>query len=196
MATCARYLASWKPALAGCLALLMAVAAGPGAASADQTDPRLPGLFARLKAAVDPVDARTVETTIWALWMITGTEDAIQPFRKGMEALSEGRVRDSLDWFDQAVAAAPDFAEGWNKRATAHYLLGNLEESAADVARTLALEPRHFGALAGLGLIRRDQGQEAAALAAFERGLAVNPHMARIRAAAEALRIKVKGRDT
>ncbi|MGE0725130.1 MAG: tetratricopeptide repeat protein [Alphaproteobacteria bacterium] len=126
--------------------------------------------------------------------MITRTEEAIIPFRRGLAAMESGRLEDALALFDDVVAKAPDFAEGWNKRATVLYLLGRLRESAVDVARTLDLEPRHFGALAGLGLIRRTEGRDAEALAAFEQGLKVNPHMPNIEAQARELRRKVRGR--
>ncbi|MCC7273141.1 MAG: tetratricopeptide repeat protein [Alphaproteobacteria bacterium] len=164
-----------------------------GAARADQTDERLDGLFARLRAP-DAAEAGTVEATIWRVWAITRTEEAILPFRRGVAAMEEGRLPEALAAFDDVVAKAPEFAEGWNKRATVLYLLRRYDESAADVARTLALEPRHFGALAGLGLIRRAQDRDAEALAAFERGLAVNPHMEQIAGAVRTLRTRVRGR--
>ena len=78
---------------------------------------------------------------------------------------------------DDIVARAPDWAEGWNKRATLLYLLGEHDRSLADIDRTLALEPRHFGALAGIGLIRIAKGEHRAALAAFRRALAINPFL-------------------
>ncbi len=176
-----------------CIALILLAMASALPAAADQTDQRLDQLFARL-GQPETADALRVEATIWQIWWITRTEEAIRPFHRGMDALGEGRVADALALFDDVVAKAPDFAEGWNKRATALFLLGRNDESAADIARTLALEPRHFGAWAGLGLIRLARGQEAEALAAFERGLAVNPHMPNIAAVARELRSKVRGR--
>ena len=174
------------------LVLLLALVVAP--AHADQTDERLAGLFDRLKSTGDQIEAKTAEARIWQVWMVTRTEEAIIPFRRGMAAMEAGQLDAALAMFDDVVAKAPDFAEGWNKRATVLFLLGRLKESAVDVARTLELEPRHFGALAGLGLIRRAEGREAEALAAFEQGLAVNPHMPNIEAQARELRRKVRGR--
>ncbi|MGE0716920.1 MAG: tetratricopeptide repeat protein [Alphaproteobacteria bacterium] len=162
-------------------------------ARADQTDPRLETLFARLRQA-DAFEAPAIEATIWQVWAITRTEEAILPYRMGVAAMEGGRLAEALAQFDDVVAKAPDFSEGWNKRATVLYLLRRFDESAADVERTLALEPRHFGALAGLGLIRRAQGRDGEALTALERALAVNPHMDQIATAVRDLRRRVRGR--
>ena len=83
----------------------------------------------------------------------------------------------ALTSFNTVIEMRPDFAEGWNKRATLYYLVGEFERSIADVERTLALEPRHFGALSGLGLINMALERPVEALAAFEAALAVHPHM-------------------
>ncbi|BBK34273.1 tetratricopeptide repeat protein [Stella humosa] len=173
------------------LALLVLALAPP--AAADQTDPRLPGLFARLEAPA-AADAKAVEATIWQLWAITDVEEAIIPYRRGVAALEEARLEDALALFVDVTDKAPEFAEGWNKRATVLFHLGRYRESATAVARTLALEPRHFGAWAGLGLIRQAEGRDGEALAAFERGLAVNPHMPGVAAATRDLGRRLRGR--
>ena len=92
------------------------------------------------------------------------------------------------------VRAAPDFAEAWNKRATVHYLMGNFEASVADIRRTLALEPRHFGALSGMGLIYDAIGNQTAAMKVWEKALEIHPHLPGMKARIQELRAKAKGR--
>lgn len=175
--------------------LLAVVALGLAAvpAAADQTDPGLDPLFARLPRA-DADAAAAIEAEIWQRWSVTAVEEAILPFRRGMAAFGRGQWREALDRFTEVTTMAPDFAEGWNKRATVLFHLGRLAESTEAVDRTLALEPRHFGAWAGLGLIRNAQGRHGEALAALERGLALNPHMPGVVDAVRDLRGRVRGR--
>ena len=144
-------------------------------ASADQNDPRLAPLFELLRSSSDPARLGRIEGTIWGLWLQSGREDVDRLMEQGMEAMSGNRLRESIGIFARVVDLAPGFAEGWNKRATAYYLAGDLEASLRDVERTLALEPRHFGALSGLGLIRLAQGDELGALLAFEAVLELHP---------------------
>ncbi|MCE2392509.1 MAG: tetratricopeptide repeat protein [Proteobacteria bacterium] len=96
---------------------------------------------------------------------------------RGIEAMGSGNHSEALEAFDSIVRAAPGFAEGWNKRATLYWLLGEHEASVRDIERTLALEPRHFGALSGLAMIRQEQGQVFDALDALERIARIHPHM-------------------
>ena len=93
------------------------------------------------------------------------------------------------------VVIAPDFAEGWNKRATVHYLMGNYDKSLSDVAKTLALEPRHFGALSGRGLIYIELEDEKRALEAFEEALAIHPNLVSAAINAKALRERLRKRE-
>lgn len=163
-------------------------------ASADQNDPRLPALFAELSAARDRGRAKAVEGRIWAIWVESGRPGAVaDSMRQGLAMMSLSRPRDALRAFDKVVRLAPDFAEGWNKRATLRYGLGDLQGSAEDIARTLSLEPRHFGALSGLGLVRLAQGRPAEALTAFEKALAIHPYVIG-QADLTALRDRVRGK--
>lgn len=180
----------WLPPTA-----LLLVALGLNvAASADQKDPRLPALFAELSGARDPGRARTLERRIWAIWLDSGRPGAVaETMREGLAVMSSSRPHDALRAFDTVVRLAPDFAEGWNKRATLRYGLGDLDGSAQDIARTLSLEPRHFGALSGLGLVRLAQGRPAEALSAFEKALSIHPYVVD-QADLAALRDKVRGK--
>ena len=165
-------------------------------AAADQKDPRLDALFSRLREAPGPANAAPIERKIWTIWIEHPDEKVAALMREGTREMSlEGNFEAALKVFDKVVELAPDFAEGWNKRATVHYLLDNLKASLADIERTLKLEPRHFGALAGRGLvlIKRDNLEQA--LAAFEEALAVNPQMPGARANAQAIRQVLKQRE-
>lgn len=149
-----------------------------GSARADQGDPRLDELFQALAQADDPAGARNVEFVIWQIWM-TSEDPVINTLMvQGVSAMGRKDNRLALSKFDQIVAIAPGFAEGWNKRATVQYLIGAYTKSLADIDRTLALEPRHFGALSGRGLVYAELGEEALALEAFEAALAIHPYLA------------------
>ena len=102
--------------------------------------------------------------------------------------MNKGDLDSAIAEFDALVSVAPNFAEGWNKRATALYLAGRYTESVRDIQRTLALEPRHFGALSGLGTIYLIIANDRGALDAFEAVLALNPHLEGVRRQVESLR--------
>lgn len=173
-----------------------AVLASASPGFARQDDPRLAPLFAKLQATPNDDEGETLVEEIWSIWLRHVDEKIDRLMARGMLAMTRQDFDAALSIFDDMVALAPDFAEGWNKRATVHYLLGNHAASLADVERTLALEPRHFGALSGLGLIHLARGDDRAALAAFERGLKVNPHMRLIKVRVRELREKLHGRPT
>ena len=175
--------------------LVAALVAGlfVGRAVADQTDPRLDGLFGQLQAAASSLESLMLEARIWSTWLQTESPTIDLLMRQALEAMSLDRYQDSFDILSKVVEIAPDYAEGWNKRATVLFLMRRYGESIEDVERTLALEPRHFGALSGLGLIHNALDDDARALAAFERALAVNPHLRHARAEVKRLRKKVRG---
>ena len=163
-------------------------------AAGDQNDPRLPPLFAALKSATSAAEAAPIEARIWALWTQSGDEAIDHLMAIGTTAMGAKDARTSLRAFTTIIERAPDFAEGWNKRATLYYLLGDYDRSAKDVERVLALEPRHFGALSGLGLISLAIGEDSQALEAFEAALRIHPYMAGADTHIRDLREKLKGR--
>ncbi len=171
--------------------LILIVLLAGTAARADQRDPRLDSLFAELRTTEDSALARVLAHRIWAVWLNSGREDVNRLMENGQRAMASGNPRAALQQLDIVVKRAPDFAEGWNKRATVLYVLGENKRSMADVRRTLALEPRHFGALSGLGLINLRLGRERAALKAFEKALAINPHLPGTRKRVLELRRKI-----
>ena len=178
------------------LVLAMAGALVVSSASADQTDPRLPDLFEQLRSTGEPVAAREAELRIWRIWMSSGRDDVDGIMKEGMEAMQSGRFNDAIGHFGEIVGMAPDFAEGWNKRATAYYLNDDLRESVQDIQRTLELEPRHFGAISGIGLIFLKRGDPLGALDAFEAVLKIHPLSRGTRYRVEMLRQELLGRGT
>ena len=183
-----------KPRL-GWMAALAFLALSPSAA-ADQTDSRLAPLFEVLRSAVSPERIGYAERFIWVIWHESGREDVDRLMAAGIEEMGSGRLRESIATFARVIDLAPEFAEGWNKRATANYLAGELDASVRDVERTLALEPRHFGALSGLGLIHLARGDDLDALRAFEATLEVHPRAPAARYHVQRLRAKLKVKST
>ena len=143
---------------------------------ADQTDERLDGLFEQLLLVSNPVVLRATENRIWEIWLEHENTDVQQLLTLGTEAMNRRQFPEALLIFSQIVENFPDFAEGWNKRATLYYLVGNNDASIEDIKRALELEPRHFGALSGLGQVYLQQGKLALAEKAFLQLIAVHPN--------------------
>jgi len=146
-------------------------------AIAGQNDTRLNILFERLRATQDLAEAREIEGTIWKIWTKSEIANVNRAMLTGIASMHAGQLGTALNKFNEVIELAPDFAEGWNKRATIYYLMNKFDRSVNDIAQTLKLEPRHFGALSGLGLINQAIGQTKAAIKAFEHALNINPHL-------------------
>ncbi len=174
-------------------AAMLAVLTLPGAGMADQTSDELGDLFDRLKVSTNTFEAAAIEGLIWKVWIHRGVAEVDQNMTLGIVAMDEGNFKASLSYFDRVVRRDPGFAEGWNKRATVYYLMGNFDASVQDIRKTLALEPRHFGALSGMGLIYDAIGKQAAAVKVWEKALEINPHMAGLRRRIEEIRAETKG---
>lgn len=157
--------------------LIVTLLVSSGLALADQTDQRLDGLFVQLRSTEDPELGAVLTGEIWDIWRHTDNKVAAKLMEQGTHSMALERYDDALVVLDEVVKTAPEYAEGWNTRATVLYLLGDYSASAVDVRRTLALEPRHFGAWSGLGLIYMHVGDERAALEAFAKALEWNPHL-------------------
>ncbi len=162
---------------------------------ADQTDPRLDTLFARLHTTDDAHDAARVTNLIWAIWHESDDDDVNELMRRGLTEMSAQDYPAAVRTFGDIIDVDPEFAEAWNKRATVYYLMGEYGASVKDIDRTLQLEPRHFGALSGLGLIMTAMGNDEAAIAAFEATLAVHPFAGGARQNLETLRERQKKRS-
>lgn len=159
-----------------------------------QNDPRLDPLFAELRDAPTKEDAATIEQQIWKIWLLSGNGEVDAHMLRGLQAMGKGDNEAALESFDKLVAAQPDFAEGWNKRATVNYLLGRFDASVIDIQKTLALEPRHFGALSGLALINLALDREREALKAFEAALRVHPNLPGAETHIRELQEKIRGK--
>jgi Flp pilus assembly protein TadD len=144
-------------------------------AAADQTSPRLDELFTRLQLTRDQQQLRFIENAIWELWMQHENSDVEQLLVLGTRRMNAGQFPAALLIFNELTASYPDFAEAWNKRATLFYLLGEFDSSLADIEQVLELEPRHFGALSGAGLIHLQRENLNQAREAFEQLLEVHP---------------------
>jgi tetratricopeptide (TPR) repeat protein len=162
-------------------------------AQAAQDDPRLNALFATLKSAKADEEAIAAEQQIWQIWTENKNPEVERLMRQGIAAMAEDDEQGALDKFDAVVKYDKNFAEGWNKRATVEFSMGNYKASVADIERTLALEPRHFGALSGLGQIYLALDRKKLALKAFQDALAIDPHLQGVREAVEKLEKEVEG---
>jgi len=172
--------------------LVATALAGGSPARGDQKDQRLVPLFEQLRMAVDPGQAQVIEGLIWQLWTESGDPATDSLMQLGLLSMQEGNLPGALELFDAVTTRKPDFAEGWNKRATVLYMLGAYEKSAEDVARVLQLEPRHFGALSGLGLISIERDRPEEALKAFEQALDLHPQLPGLKQRVEQLKRQVR----
>ncbi len=161
---------------------------------ASQTDDRLGALFARLQSTDSKSEASALTSLIWRIWLQSENDLVNDLMSEGINEMSGRNYTEALAAFTKVVKTDPDFAEGWNKRATVYYLMGEYKASVRDIDRTLTLEPRHFGALSGLGLISLAVGNDRAALRAFEAALKVNPHLPAAQAHVEELRQRLQDR--
>ncbi len=183
---------------------------GPGAPKQQKKLPEPPGklpkvgadktrgldfLFGALKAAPDEASAKHVEARIWALWMQTPSDTAALLMVRAKAAMDAQQMDVALKLLDAVVKLRPDYVEGWNRRATLYYLQNDYAHSLEDIEQVLVREPRHFGALAGLGMIMQELGDDKRALDAFRKALAVNPHLDKVPELVKTLTEKVEGRD-
>lgn len=162
-------------------------------ASADQDDPRLEDLFQRLHDATSMAEAAPVETLIWEIWTEHADAGINNQMLTGIRQMNSNALPAALATYDRLVQQAPEFAEAWNKRATIHFLLGNYQESEADIVKTLQLEPFHFGALSGRGQVLLAQGRYEAARNAFSAALEVHPNMPSVKRVIEELNAYLRG---
>ena len=152
-------------------------------------------LFGALKAAPDEASAKHVEARIWAIWLQTPSDTASLLMSRAKTAVDAQKIDVAIKLLDSVIKLRPDYIEAWNRRATLYYMQNDYGRSLADIQQVLIREPRHFGALAGLGMIMQEVGDEKRALEAYRKALAVNPHLEKIPDQVKSLTEKVEGRD-
>jgi tetratricopeptide (TPR) repeat protein len=136
---------------------------------------RLDTLFAELKRERTPDKAREISERIRIEWQDSGSASVNLLMQWAAKAMETNRQATALDVLDQVIALSPQYVEGWNQRATLHYQMGNFRKSMSDINRVLAIEPRHFGALAGMAAILTAAGKDELALRAWEQFLDIYP---------------------
>lgn len=193
--------------------LALCLGAGAGSLWAEETGPsvggadppvvtevtkaeRLDTLLASLKSETDPDAASEMENAILALWLESGSDTVDLLMQWTLKAMEEKQFPRALDFLDRIILLEPGYVEGWNKRATVYFLLDDYGKSIADIGKVLELEPRHFGALSGLGIMMRSIGEDDRAMAAFREALAIDPHLKNIREELDSLEAETAGEDT
>ena len=161
---------------------------------ADQTNPELDELFEELKQAEVPANIMRIENRILDIWRDPESDSIDLLMNRAIMAMAQQELDVALIHLDDVVELAPDYAEGWNRRATLLYVMKRYEDSISDIEKTVSLEPRHFGAWSGLGNILAEMGRSQAAVKAYEEALSFNPHLDGAKEAVEKLAPKIEER--
>ena len=178
-----RILSAFCAAILTAGALYPAVAAEPTTAAiekppvAAKAENRLDTLFGELKRERNEKAAERIAGRIWEAWSQSGSASIDLMMGWSKTAMDNKKFDVALDFLDQVVTMEPTYAEGWNRRATVHFMMQNYAKSMSDINHTLQIEPRHFGALSGMGQIMKNTGREELALQAWERVLDIYPMM-------------------
>ncbi|HJY17587.1 MAG TPA: tetratricopeptide repeat protein, partial [Xanthobacteraceae bacterium] len=152
-------------------------------------------LFSALKIAPDATSAKAIENRIWEVWSQSGSDTCDLLMTRVKDAIEEKDYDLAVRLLNSVIAIRPGYVEAWNQRATVYYLKDDYPHAIADIAEVLAREPRQFGALAGLGMMLQDIGDDKDALEAYRKALAIDPHLENIPDAVKTLTDKVEGRD-
>lgn len=150
-------------------------------------------LLARLAKTEDPQTARRIAGTVQGLWRRSGSDTIDLLTSRAAEAQRDSKLDVAARLMDEVVALKPDYAEGWNQRATLRFLAKDYDQAMADIRETLTREPRHFGAWMGLGRILADSGLEAKALAAYRKAYEIYPAIDGLKKQLDELTLKVEG---
>ncbi len=152
-------------------------------------------LFGALKVAPDEASAKSIEERIWALWLVSKSDTTNLLMTRVKTAMDGEDLDLAIKLLDAIIKVKPDYTEAFNRRATVYYMKKDFGRSLDDIRLVLAREPRHFGALAGLGLIMQDLGDDKRALEIYRKAIAIHPRLPRIPELIKTLSEKVEGRD-
>jgi len=166
----------------------------PHARRADRTQ-NLDFLFEALKIAPDEASAKAIEERIWSVWLASGSDTCNLLMTRAKTAIDAEKLDLAVKLLDAIVEIKPDYVEAWNRRATVFYMKKDYGHALSDIGQVLLREPRHFGALAGLGTILQDIGDDKHALEVYRRAIAVDPHLEGIADKVKSLAEKVEGRE-
>jgi tetratricopeptide (TPR) repeat protein len=155
----------------------------------------LDALFVRLRNAGGQGDAQRIAASIARVWLQSDSDTANLLMQRATVSMQAGQYPLALSLFDKLVAVEPDWAEAWNQRATTRFLTRDMDGAMADINRVMKLEPRHFGALAAMGMILQGAGLEKSALEIFKKALAIYPLEPNIQKLVEKLTLEVEGQD-
>ena len=131
---------------------------------------------------------------VWQVWSRSGDPEVDALLKAGIQQMEEGRMGLAVETFTRITERLPEFAEGWNKRATAYYLIGDYDQSLKDCDEVIKRNPQHFGALSGYGLIYIKRGELERALEYLQRALEINPNLESVEQSIELIRYKL-GKD-
>jgi tetratricopeptide (TPR) repeat protein len=152
-------------------------------------------LFGALKVAPDETSAKAIADRIWNVWLKAGGDTTNLLISRVRNAIESKDLDLAIQLLDGVIEFKPEFAEGWNQRATVYYMKKDYTRALADLAQVLSREPRHFGALFGVGIIMQEFGDDRRALEIYRRALEIDPHMRRVPDLVKTLSEKVEGRD-
>ena len=179
-----------------CILLCMFVVTGrTPTAYADQNDPRLDQLFADLLTPLSTTAVQKIESQIWEYWLSFPNDQTIEnTMTAAILMMERGQLKSAENIFGHIIEREPQFAEAWNKRATVRFLAGNHSGSAKDIAQVLQLEPRHFGALSGLGMIHMYNNNWQSALKIYELAFSIHPYLTNVETIINDLKTRLRGR--
>lgn len=170
-------------------------ALAPNPAPEEARKQKLDALFERLRDARGPQEAEEIALSIERLWLQSSSDTANLLMQRARATIEAQNLSLSLSLLDKLVALEPDWAEAWNERATVRFSTGDLDGAMADINRVIRLEPRHFGALTGMGVILQREGFEQRALEVFTKALAIYPLAPDVQKLVEKLKLEIEGQD-